>query len=260
MLRYLPLPVLAAVAVTGVANAQGHKREDLLDALTRHIQICSEISDSRDRLSCYDKLQTQVGDVQPAAPGPTPLRPGQPPSQPPMVQAQGPQSGGRSPTPLAPPPMQTPGGGNATLGANQGQGTLVPPGTSDPDRAFDPNSPQAGYRPPEGMMPKPQPPVRRTGPRPIPNFPNPMPLVSLAASNLTYGEARYWQVTIAITSNTPRALDTQVQCTFLNGGRSVGEAYFGPTTIAPGEQISTELIGPPTTTFVDSTKCNVLSP
>ncbi len=252
----LSLSALAVVAVTSAAHGQGRKREDLLDALTRHIQICAEISDSRDRLSCYDKLQTQVGDVQAPPPAPTPLRPGQPPGAPPPVQAQGPQMG--NPTPLPPPPMQVPGGGNATLGSNQGGGTLQPP--SDPDRAFDPNNPNSGYRPPEGAMPKPQPAVRRTGARPIPNFPNPMPLVSLAASNLTYGETRYWQVTIAITSNTPRTLDTQVQCTFLNGGRSVGEAYFGPIAIAAGEQITTELIGPPTTVYVDSTKCNVLSP
>ncbi len=248
-----------------MADAQTRKpsREDLLDALTRHIQICSEISDSQGRLSCYDKLQTHVGDVQAPPPSPTPLRAAPPPQG---VQAQGTQPGGA--TPLAPPPLTLPGGGTATLGSSgpatsnagsQSQAGLSPP-VGDPDRAFDPNRAASSYRPPEGLMPKPQPPVRRTGPRPIPNFPNPMPLVSLAASNLTYGEARYWQVTITITSNTPRPLDTQVKCDFLNAGQSVGEAYFGPTSIAPGEQVSTELIGPPTTAYVDSTRCNVLSP
>jgi hypothetical protein len=63
-----------------------------------------------------------------------------------------------------------------------------------------------------------------------------------------------------VTSNTPRALDTQVQCSFLNAGRSVGEAYLGPVMMAAGEQISTELVGPPTTTFVDSTNCRVVRP
>jgi len=87
------------------------------------------------------------------------------------------------------------------------------------------------------MMAKPQPAVRRSGSRPVPNFSQPQPQVSLAANNLTYGDARYWQVTIVITSNTPRTLDTQVQCTFLNAGQPVGEAYFGPTSIAAGEQI-----------------------
>ena len=77
-------------------------------------------------------------------------------------------------------------------------------------------------------MPRPQPPLRRTGPRPVPNYNQAMPLVSLAASNLTYGESRYWQVTVTVTSNTTRSLDTQVKCSFLNAGRSVGEAYLGP--------------------------------
>jgi hypothetical protein len=137
---------------------------------------------------------------------------------------------------------------------------LAPPGAGDPDAAYDPRSASSGYRPPEGAMPKPQPMVRRTGPRAIPNFSSPQPLVTLAANNLTYGDARYWQVTISVTSNTPRTLTTQIQCTFLNGGRPVGDAYFGPTDIAAGEQISTELVGPPTTVFVDSTNCRVLSP
>ena len=43
-------------------------------------------------------------------------------------------------------------------------------------------------------------------------------------------------------------------------GRSVGEAYFGPIAIQPGEQITTDLIGPSTTVYVDATRCNVLSP
>ena len=131
-----------------------------------------------------------------------------------------------SPTPLAPPPLQVPGGGPATLGG-QVQAQNLPPSQTgmpqNPDAAFNPNAATNSYRPPEGVQPKPQPVVRRTGPRPIPNFSTPQPLVTLAATNLTYGEARYWQVTIVITSNTPRTLDTQVSCTFLNAGRSVGE-------------------------------------
>lgn len=225
---------LAATAAH--AQQRGQSRDDLLDALTRHIQICGEISETQARLSCYDKLQTQVGGVQasPAQPTPTPLRPGAP-------QAQAPQS----------PTLTAPGGGPATL---------APPSPGDPDRAFDPRGATSAYRPPEGMMPKPQPAVRRSGPRPIPYSAQPQPLVTLAAKDLTYGESRYWQVTIVVTSNTPRTLDTQVQCTFMNAGRSVGEAYFGPTAIAAGEQITTELIGPPTTAYVDSTNCRVLQP
>jgi hypothetical protein len=102
--------------------------------------------------------------------------------------------------------------------------------------------------------------VRRTGPRPIPNYGTPQPLVSLGASNLTYGDARYWQVTITITSNTPRTLETQIQCTFQNAGRPVAEGYFGPMSIAAGEQITTEVIGPPTSVYIDASNCRVLRP
>jgi len=150
-----------------------------------------------------------------------------------------------------------PGGGVATLGPPGQPNTLAPP-EQDPDRAFNPSA--GSYRPPETIGAKPQPPVRRTGPRPLPNFSQPMPLVTLTASNLTYGEARYWQVTISVTSNTANTVDTQIQCTFRNAGRSVGEAYFGPVSLASGEQITTDLIGPPTTAYVDSTNCRVLSP
>ena len=250
MFRHTLLLGTALVIATGAVQAQSRKpsREDLLDALTTRIQICAEISDSRERLSCYDKMQTQVVDPQAGAPAPTPLRPGVPPQQ-----TTGPG------TTLTPPPLGVPGGGNATLGGGVQNGTLAPP-NYDPDAAYDPRAATSGYRPPQDTMPKPQPLVRRTGPRPVPNFSSPQPLVNLAANNLTYGEARYWQVSIVITSNTPRTLTTQIQCTFLNAGQPVGDAYFGPTDIAAGEQISTELVGPPTTVFVDSTNCRVLSP
>jgi len=256
MLKYLLLPPLAAVAFISFAAAQQpqRKRDDLLDAVTRHIQLCADISEPQMRLSCYDKLPTQLGDSGAAQPTPTPLRPGQ-----------APQAAGTG-QPLTPPNLQVPGGGPAQLGppGNQVQAQGLPPAQTgmpaNPDNAFNPNAATNSYRPPEGMQARPQPTVRRTGPRPIPNFSTPQPLVTLAASNLTYGEARYWQVTITITSNTPRTLDTQIACTFLNAGRSVGEAYFGPTPIQPGEQITTDLIGPPTTVYVDSTRCNVLSP
>jgi hypothetical protein len=258
MLRH-PVPLAAAlVTFAGVADAQQPRpaaRDDLLDAMTRHIQICAEISDSAQRLACFDKVQNQVGDVQAPAPArtPTPLGtlpshastppPPPPANPPPPAFSDSTQVG--DPTPLAPPPLMVPGGGPATIGAGPGAPAPLGPPPGDPDRAFNPRDSSTGYRPPEGSMPRPQPPLRRTGPRPVPTYNQPMPLVSLAASNLTYGESRYWQVTVTVTSNTPRSLDTQVKCTFLNAGRAVGEAWLGPVMLAAGEQISTERIGPP---------------
>lgn len=77
-----------------------------------------------------------------------------------------------------------------------------PPPARDPDAAFDPSS--STYRVPGATGPKPQPQMRRTGPRPIPYSSTPQPLVTLGATNLTYGDLRYWQVTVTLTSNTPK--------------------------------------------------------
>ena len=267
----------ALLTVAGAADAQqkGRSREDLLDALTRHIQICAELSDSQARLGCYDKLQTDVGDVSSAraptplanTPPPTAMSPSSPPPPPPSTSVAAGQVGA---TPLAPPPLMVPGGGAATLGGNAPSSSIYapppgsptplapPPPPADPDAAFNPRAASTAYQ--QQGMPRPQSELRRTGPRPVPSASSNMPLVSLQVTNLTYGAARYWQVTVAVTSNVGRVLDTQVQCSFLNGGRSVGEATLGPVQLAAGEQVSTDLIGPPTTVFVDSTNCRVLSP
>src|SRR4051812_31632897 len=102
---------LIILATAADAQQRRPSREDLLDALTRHIQICSELTDGPARLACYDKMQTQVGDVQAAAPSPTPLANN--PAPVPLPPSGGGQLG---PTPLAPPPLAVPGGGVATLG------------------------------------------------------------------------------------------------------------------------------------------------
>ena len=272
MLRQSLLIGVAGLGLAGAAEAQqrGQSREDLLDALTRHIQICGEMGDTQSRLACYDRLQTQVGGVAPpaqptptplqASPGPAPTPLGPPTSIGPgagstMGSAGASSSGSISSAPLTPQPLGVPGGGNATLGGSSA-GTAPP--YRDPDAAFDPRT--STYQPPQSMGPKPQPQVRRTGQRPIPNFSTPQPLVTLAAANLTYGDSRYWQVTITLTSNTPRALNAQAECTFMNSGQPVMTDYFGPVMIQPGEQITTELIGPPTTSYVDRTNCRLTSP
>lgn len=262
MLRHSLLIGVAAAALASSAHAQqrGASREDLLDALTRHIQICGDITATEARLSCYDKLQTQIGGVQPSAATPTPLPAAPAPT--PLTASPAPAMPTTGSTigmaPLAPQPLGVPGGGVATLGGPQ---PLSPPPAAapyDPNAAFDPRS--ATYRPPENIGPKPQPQVRRSGPRPVPTFSTPQPLVTLGANNLTYGPSRYWQVTVTLQSNTQRPIDTQAVCTFMNGGRSLEDAYYGPVSIQPGEQITTELIGPPTTAYVDSTNCRLLSP
>src|SRR5262249_35252675 len=158
-------------------------------------------TDTQSRLSCYDRLQTQVGGVAPQAqPTPTPLQansaPTPTPLAPPPTTNIGSGGSSVSSAPLTPQPLGVPGGGVAALGA--GARGRPPPATGrDPDAAFDPRT--AGYRPPENMGARPQPQVRRTGPRPVPNYSTPQPLVTLGAANLTYGESRYWQVSVTLT-------------------------------------------------------------
>ena len=267
MKRHALLLGFALAPLAGAAHAQSRpSRDDLLDTLTRHVQICSEISGNQDRLACFDRLQTQVGNAQPAAPAPAPqpipLQRDMQASQPSVAASSQPvepppsTSSGLTPQPLSPP------GGGSTLGSGStlggGPTPLLAPSTGNPDAAYNPN--QSSYQPPAAQMPKPMPQVRRTGPRPVPSFSTPQPLVSLSAQSLTFNPSGYWQVTIVVTSNTPRALDLQIQCNFTNGGRFVGDAYFGPTTIQAGEQMTTELIGPPTSAYVDSTTCRVVKP
>lgn len=264
MLRQTLLLGIAGIAFAGTSQAQQRGRDDLLDALTRHIQICSEITDTQQRLSCFDRLQTEVGGVTPpaaaaapaAAPAPaitpTPLQATHQPQPTPLM----PSTGGSaiSSEPLNPQPLGVPGGGVATLGA----GTPAASQPQDPNAAFDPRT--STYRPGESLGPKPQTQLRRTGPRPIPYSSSPRPLVTLAANNLTYGPSRYWQVTVTLTSNTGSPISTQAECTFMNAGRAVTTDYLGPIMIQPGEQISTELIGPPTTSYVDASNCKLTSP
>ena len=84
------------------------------------------------------------------------------------------------------------------------------------------------------------------------------PRLNLQASDLTYNPAGYWQVTATLVSNTSRVLSARVQCSFVSAGRPVGDAEFGPTSVAPGEQIGADLIGPPATMHVDSTTCHLV--
>ena len=129
--------------------------------------------------------------------------------------------------------------------------------TTSPAATQDSRNATPVYRPPDEMT-KPQPTVRRTGPKPLPWVAQSTSRLTLQASDLTYNPAGYWQVTATLNSNTSRPLDARIQCSFVSAGRQVGNAEFGPTSVAPGEQISADLIGPPTTAHVDSTTCHLL--
>ena len=147
MNRHALLLGLAFASLAGAAQAQSRpSRDDLLDTLTRHVQICAEIASSQERLACFDRLQTQVGNAQPTAPQPGAPQPiplqrdiqtSQPSGiSPPQPLEPPPTSQPLTPQPLTPQPLGLPGGGVATLG---GPTPLPPPATRDPDAAYNPN-------------------------------------------------------------------------------------------------------------------------
>ena len=165
------------------AQQRGQSRDDLLDALTRHIQICGEITDTQQRLSCYDRLQTQVGGVHAAGP----------------ADADALAVAARAATAAEPPPPPDHGDQRRIVDQQRAAVAAVPVAAA----ACAPAARRAGRRrrhvgrpvaidgsrrrrrgiptppsiraarptaPPEATGPKPQPQMRRTGPRPIPNF------------------------------------------------------------------------------------------
>ncbi len=218
---------LATMAAAQPAKPGG-SREDTLDNLVRRMQLCGETPDPTNRLQCYDDIARSMGG--------TPSN-GAARKNPPL----------NSPVAIGPGSAPAPYTGNA-----------APP--DDPDRAYNPNDPN-DRRSGVAADPYPAPPqqqIRRSGPGPLP--PPGGPIVTLQTSNFGYNDQRYWQVTIDIANNIGRLVDSELQCSFTNGGRAVKTANFVATAILPGEHISTEVLGPPTTTFVDGVTCQVLSP
>ena len=245
---------VAAVAAPMQTSAQPRSgsREDVLDNMVRRMQICGETGEANRRLQCYDEISRSLGSNLPPGASrdvvtnnpPPPANIGPPPGAPSYI------------TPSYPGPNAPPGP-NAAL--------APPPFTDevpDRDRAFNPRDPndRRGGTGVDPSPPPPQPQVRRTGPGPLPGGFARLPIVTLETSQFGYNEQRYWQVSIDIANNVARRIDAEVQCTFTNAGRPVREGYFTVTAVQPGEHVMTEVMGPPTTTFVDGVTCQVLNP
>lgn len=225
---------LAATATAQPVSSPG-SREDTLDSLVRRLQICGETQEATRRLDCYDAVARTLGTRPVGSLGSTAPAPSGPAVMPPPAAAAPAPSGGYV--------------GNVTA-------------PDDPDRAFNPNDPndQRGHVAADPYPPPPQPQPRRTGPGPLPADYQRMPIVTLNTSQFGYNEQRYWQVTVDVANNIPQLIDTEVGCTFTNAGRPVKETRFTATAVQPGEHVMTEVIGPPTTTYVDGVTCHVINP
>ena len=191
----------APLAGAATPSSAAMSRDDLLDALTRHIQICAEISDSQARLACYDQLQTQVGDVQ-AAP-PTPSRrcaAGAPPASATAAGHPAWRAASTDRTALDAAAAQCarrrPRDARRRTSSRADRRRSAPP-TSRPRCRLQSAQSTSAYRPPEGAMPRPQPSCAAPARGRCRTSASRMPLVQLCRrSNLTYNASRYWQVTI----------------------------------------------------------------
>jgi hypothetical protein len=247
----LSVGVAIAAASSVSAQPRSGSREDVLDNMVRRMQMCGETGEANRRLQCYDEISRSLGSNPPVG-GSRDTVTNNPADIPP-----GPGGG--------PPSYVTPSypGPNAPPGPNA---ALAPPPfrdeVPDRDRAFNPRDPsdQRGGTGVDPYPPPPPPQVRRTGPGPLPAGFARLPIVTLETSQFGYNEQRYWQVSIDIANNVARRIDAEVQCTFTNAGRPVRDGYFTITNVQPGEHVTTEVLGPPTTTFVDGVTCQVVNP
>lgn len=240
-MRNIPgfLPLLAAVGAsfaTGGALAQSGS-DRLLDSLVRGMQICSEINDSANRLACYDDVYRTAS--------------GQPRPQ--------------SATPVAPalgyvpsvPAQPAPGYPSYPSQSYPSQAAPDQPPVDAADRAFDPSSQRTSTVPPEMVADVIS--ERRSGPGPIPR--GNVSLLSLGTPSLTYNEANYrWLVTAPVTNNTNRLIDASITCTLTNNDRKVTDINWFPNGIRPGETVTADILGPPTSAFANGVTCRVNSP
>jgi hypothetical protein len=123
------------------------------------------------------------------------------------------------------------------------------------DRAFDPNAQVAVAEP--LVVQRPQ--ATLMGTVPITAGPT-VPIVTLDGPTLKAMPGDRWLTVLYVTNNSGAAIDSQVGCTFTNGGRAVQEARVVVPTAGPGQRLGVPVYGPRTDVFVDRVLCRVLTP
>ena len=127
--------------------------------------------------------------------------------------------------------------------------------SSPADRAFDPRSQVAVAEP--LVVQRPQ--ATLMGTVPITAGPT-VPVVTLDGPTLKAMPGDRWLTVLYVTNNSGAAVDSQVGCTFTNGGRAVQEARVVVPTAGPGQRLGVPVYGPRTDVFVDRVLCRVLTP
>jgi hypothetical protein len=122
------------------------------------------------------------------------------------------------------------------------------------DRAFDPKAQIATA----GAITVQRPRANVMGTVPVTAGPG-APVVSIDGPSLQAVPGDRWLTVLYITNNSAAAVDSQIGCTFTNGGRAVQEARV--VVPAPAAtRLGVPVYGPRTDVFVDRVLCRVLTP
>jgi len=289
----LTFPAAAALLVLGLAGTAAAQRgadrsSELLDALARRLKICSEVSDSGQRLACYDRIETDVGSGASAAPSSAPPPP--PVAVAPRPVAPPPGAGPVSSQPLPPPPgtAQPQPGDARPLAPPPPAAATEPQVFRDPvtgrvydpskvgqpddkpvapeDRAFDPRAQGRGtIGAPPGSGPA-APRLIEARTRVIGTVPkisgpgSSVPLVGLEIPSLHVGPQGRWILQMNFANNSGQPFDALVACSFRNGERSVDDVLISLRGVRGGDKVTTEVTGPAAQVYVDNAPCTVRTP
>jgi hypothetical protein len=123
------------------------------------------------------------------------------------------------------------------------------------DKAFDPSAQVAVAEP--LVVQRPQ--ASLLGTVPITAGPA-VPVITLDGPTLQAIPGDRWLTVLYVTNNSGAVVESQVGCTFTNGGRAVLEARVVVPTAGPGQRLGVPVYGPRTNVFVDRVLCRVLTP
>jgi hypothetical protein len=87
-----------------------------------------------------------------------------------------------------------------------------------------------------------------------------VPVITIEGPALRAIPGDRWMTVLYVNNNSGAPVDTQIGCSFTNGGRTMQEARVVVPTAAPGTRMSVPVDGPRTDVFVDRVLCRVLTP
>jgi len=134
---------------------------------------------------------------------------------------------------------------------------LEPPNepSSPADKAFDPNAQVATSIPVVVQRPA----ARFVGRLAVTAGPS-VPVLTIEGPTLQAIPGDRWMTVLYINNNSAAPIDSQIGCTFTNGGRTMQEARVVVPGIAAATRISVPVDGPRVDVFVDRVLCRVLTP